>query len=337
MNIFFKKKIIIGIHGLGNKPSKALLEKWWKNALFEGLSVFGKTVSDFNFELVYWADILHPEPQDLNITDEDNPLYLDHHYVKASDYTVKPLNKTRQKFLDYLEKAMDDLFLNDDLTINFSKMTDKILHKYFKDLDAYYNSFMFNPSKTNNNARQRIRKRLIDCLRKHRNKDILLISHSMGTIIAFDVLSQHPNDFQIDTFVTMGSPLGIPVVKGKIAAELSKMRIPTPFLKAPENIIRNWYNLSDLEDRIAINYNLADDYEPNSRGIDAVDKIISNNYSYNGEANPHSSYGYLRTPEMIRIIEDFIEYDHQPVVKWMDKKLNRISEIYRKLIQKNKV
>jgi len=29
--------IIIGIHGLGNKPPKPLLEHWWKLAMIEGL------------------------------------------------------------------------------------------------------------------------------------------------------------------------------------------------------------------------------------------------------------------------------------------------------------
>ena len=30
--------VIIGIHGLGNKPSPPLLAKWWKEAIREGLS-----------------------------------------------------------------------------------------------------------------------------------------------------------------------------------------------------------------------------------------------------------------------------------------------------------
>ena len=56
-------KIIIGIHGLGNKPPKTILTDWWKKSLIEGLKKFNYT-SDFKFELVYWADILHPIPLD---------------------------------------------------------------------------------------------------------------------------------------------------------------------------------------------------------------------------------------------------------------------------------
>jgi hypothetical protein len=67
-----KRKIIIGVHGLGNKPSKELLETWWKWAIMEGLRIVGKPRFDINFELVYWADIQYPNPLNPNITDEDD-------------------------------------------------------------------------------------------------------------------------------------------------------------------------------------------------------------------------------------------------------------------------
>ena len=70
-------------------------------------------------------------------------------------------------------------------------------------------------------------------------------------------------------------------------------------------MIRNWYNFSDLEDKVAINYNLGDDYEENSNRVRAIDKIVYNNYEYQGERNPHKSYGYLRTLELAQVIHDF--------------------------------
>ncbi len=62
-------KIIIGIHGLGNKPPKELLARWWKEAILEGLRKNNYSAKDFNFELVYWADILHKNPLDPNETE----------------------------------------------------------------------------------------------------------------------------------------------------------------------------------------------------------------------------------------------------------------------------
>jgi len=330
--MFSKEKIIIGIHGLGNKPPAETLEDWWKSAIIEGLNVFTSFDKDLKFEMVYWADIMHPQPLDISIDDEENPFHCENPYIPAFDYTVKQPSKTRQKFLDYLVKAMDDLFLNEDFSINFSNITDKIIKKYFNDLDAYYHSLPLERSKTGEDVRHELRKRLSDTLYKHRRKDILLISHSMGTIIAYDVLSQHQDQYAINTLVTMGSPLGIPVVMSKIAFELSKKRNKTEKLKTPENIIRNWFNLSDLEDKIAVNYNLNDDYLPNSRGINAVDYIVYNNYTNGKKHNPHASYGYLRTPEMAKIIERFMLYKPVSIGVWIKEQLNRIRQIFKNLI-----
>ena len=54
--------VIIGIHGLGNKPPKKQLEHWWKLAMMEGLKTHGFHTKLPNFELVYWADILNERP-----------------------------------------------------------------------------------------------------------------------------------------------------------------------------------------------------------------------------------------------------------------------------------
>ena len=336
MKIIPRKKIIIGIHGLGNKPPKDTLEEWWKISILEGSRNFGSSLPDVNFEMVYWADILHPEPLDVNITDKENILHIDNPYRPAENNSIKPYSKTRRKMLDYLEKVTDDLFLNEDFSINFSKITDKILHKYFYDLDLYYKNIILEMNGIENNIRRQIRDRLTKTLHKHRNKSILLISHSMGTIVAYDVLSKHLNDFKIDTFVTMGSPLGIPVIMNKIAVELSELTGTVSPPKAPDNIIRNWFNLSDLEDRIASNYNLNDDYQPNVHGVNAFDYIVYNNYRYKDNTNPHSSYGYLRTPEMTKIIEEFLEFDTTKLSKWWYGQIDQLNKVFKKILP-NKV
>ena len=47
------KTIILGIHGLGNKPSELLLKKWWKEAIIEGLDRIDKEMLSIPFDLVY--------------------------------------------------------------------------------------------------------------------------------------------------------------------------------------------------------------------------------------------------------------------------------------------
>jgi hypothetical protein len=45
--------------------------------------------------------------------------------------------------------------------------------------------------------------------------------------------------------------------------------------------------------------------------------LVNNNYEINGEINHHKSFGYLRTPEFSKILNDFI----------VDRKLNVAQKI----------
>lgn len=41
-------------------------------------------------------------------------------------------------------------------------------------------------------------------------------------------------------------------------------------------------------------------------GVVPTDIIIENDYEYNGEKNPHKSFGYLRAKEVAKLICDFL-------------------------------
>ncbi len=327
-------KIIIGIHGLGNKPPRKLLKKWWKMAIKEGLYHCERQGICFKFELVYWADVLHPEPLNPNEKDKNNPLYVEYPYVPTEGIVRKQPNELRKKVLDFIEDKMDKIFLNEDMSINFASITDAIIRHYFKDLDMYYSAKCEGKENENRLAKELIREKLYSVLNKYKNKKILLISHSMGSIVAFEVLSQLPQDVNVDTFVTIGSPLGQPVVMGKIFAELNHEFVKFKEIKTPVAITKNWFNLSDLEDKITINYNLADDYDENQQGIGPIDKIVFNSYVHKGKRNPHKSYGYLRTPELAEIISDFLARDRNKVLFSI---INQLNSLVTKIVKKWKV
>ncbi len=310
-------KIIIGIHGLKNKPPKRLLQRWWKRALKEGLRSIGHPRMFLNFELVYWASYFYQEPLNKKIKDKDHPLFVDDPYFPAK-VTIKPKkNKLRQKFLEYLEKQMDGIFFNSDMSINFSGITDLIIRRFFKDLDTYYSKDCFDKKKQERLAKDIIREELAQVLRKHKNKEIMLISHSMGSIIAYDVLTTIVPDIKIHTFVTMGSPLGMPFIMSKNYAEQKKI-LKRKILRSttPENVQKKWFNFSDLDDKVALNYNLGDDYDKNSHSVKAIDKVIYNDYFIDEERKPHKSYGYLRAPEFSQVLWEFLT-EGKPL--WMSK------------------
>ena len=311
-------KIIIGIHGLGNKPSKRILEKWWKMSICDGLKRMKKPYRWINFKLVYWAHFLHPTPLKRNVKDKKDPLYIEYPYtpITQKDQNKKP-SKLRKNIQNYLGNQLDKIMLNDDLSINFSSISDFIIHHFFSDLEIYYTRKCIRLFKKNYTAKEIICTHLAKTLKRHRRKKICLIAHSMGSIIAYDVLTQFVPDIEIDTLITIGSPLGLPIIKSKIASEQKKKFVKKVNLKVPENITSNWYDLSDLGDKIAFTYQLSDDYEPNSKGVKVIDKIVTNQYAYLANKNPHKSYGYLRTPEMVKIINKFLDREDDSVINWI--------------------
>jgi hypothetical protein len=314
-------KIIIGIHGLGNKPPLHVLQQWWEMSIGDGLKTINHPFPLLNFELVYWANIIYPEPLDIKEKDSEHPLFLEDPYSPEGAIEKGEPEPLQKRIRDYIEKQLDKLLLNEDLTINFSSITDFIIQHFFHDLDVYYSSNLKDKNRSNYLARETIREKLAETLRKHKNDEILLIAHSMGSIIAYDVLTQIVPDVTVDTFVTCGSPLGIPVIMSKIKTE---QQDENKQLSVPENISRRWYNLSDLGDRVAINYNLADDFQNNSKGISIIDKQVHNTYEYGGKINPHKSYGYLRTPEMSQIIYAFLCRGRSPFSVWLTERLYRL-------------
>jgi triacylglycerol esterase/lipase EstA (alpha/beta hydrolase family) len=299
-------KVIIGIHGLGNKPSEKTLKEWWLKSILEGLEYINKNTFKLNFGLIYWADVLNNKSLDETIIDKENPLYINEKYTPAPENFIPKPHPVRKKILGFIEKQMDKIFLNEDLSINYSFISDMIIHKYFKELEIYYTEEYRDKNNTKYSAKDVIRKKAADVLKKHKNDEIFLIAHSMGSIVIYDVLTFLLPGFKIDTLVTMGSPLGLPIIMSKIATEQKLKPHIKEKLKTPPGVKRNWYNFSDLEDKIAINYNLADDYDKNANGVKATDFVVNNNYEINGERNPHKSYGYLRTPEFSEVLAEFL-------------------------------
>ncbi len=307
MGLFSGNRIIIGIHGLGNKPPRRLLKSWWKKSLREGLRAGGYFRLFFDFELVYWADILHDRPLDPDETDRKSAHYLAEPYRPGLNFVQRKPSELRRRFLSFLERRLDRLFLKTDLTLKFPAISNFVVQRFFKDLEIYYRNGSENGTENAQHPRELIRSRLAETLRSHRGKRILLIGHSMGSIVAYDVLTRCVPDIDIHTLVTIGSPLGQPLVMSKIHLEQKSGQSGKTRVSTPPNVRHHWFNLSDLEDRVAMNYNLADDYQANASGVRAVDKIVENNYEIDGRKNPHKSYGYLRTIEMADIIHHFLQ------------------------------
>lgn len=300
------KRVIIGIHGLGNKPPKYVLQKWWKESMLEGFKTHNVDKDIPCFELVYWSDILYERPLNNWANDAENELFLEEPYQKAPEVIEREDHSIRLKLTDFLSDQLNKIFLNEDKTLNYSFLTDLILKKYFKDLNAYYHKEGASNKEVRNKTRDLVRNRVAKVIKKYKGYEIFIVAHSMGSIVAFDVLTYFIPEIDIHTFVTIGSPLGLPLVVSQIAAENKRHSNGNSEMVTPPGIKNHWYNMADIMDHIALNFKLADDFAPNERNVTPQDFLVENNYEINGSKNHHKSFGYLRTPEFSNVLSEFI-------------------------------
>ncbi len=273
-----KKKIIIAIHGLGIKPHKWLLKHWWKKAIHEGLNNINKNKFFFKLSMSYWSDILHPKPLSVFIFNKKDPLFLNEPYKKTKSKGEKEsFAKLKMFALNKLEDIIDKASFKKNRIFNLDIIFESVIKILFKDLDAYYRE---NVEDKTARIKDEMRSRLTNLLNKYKNYEILLIAHSMGTIISYDVLTYCLTDVKINTFVTIGSPLGMPYVMKKIFKEQGKTYKKTTLLDTPECIKKSWFNFSDLDDKVAIIYRLANNYKANSNNVAPVDITVQNDYEY---------------------------------------------------------
>ncbi|MBN2165003.1 MAG: hypothetical protein JW717_01865 [Marinilabiliaceae bacterium] len=321
-------KVIIGIHGLGNKPEKDILQEWWKKSMHEGLRGIGEYNLELpKFELVYWADVLYAYPLTERIKDKSDPYHLEEKYTESPQNFIIENHNTRKKIVNFINQQLNKIFLNPDYSLNYSFITDNILHQFFKDLEIYFSETSIETEDINCKAKGIIQNRLYTILKKYQHHDIFLIGHSMGSIIAYDVLSYIMPEANIHTFITIGSPLGLPVVVGKMAAEEKKtFNKEVEIMRTPPGIKKHWYNFADILDKVALNYELSDDFGPNEQGIKPIDFLVTNTYTVNETRNPHKSYGYLRTPEFSKILSYFIKEENKDFNQKIKIAFNQITE-----------
>ena len=308
------EKIIIGIHGLMNKPPKDLLSYWWQESIREGL-LKNCQIHDpeFNFDIVFWADLLYKK----RLHDDENfyfdSLYNPEPYTPAKPGALKPYrdgiwDQLQRHALDVAGDAFDLLNFNFNLDSLVSLPLDQI--SFVRDLQFYYKNY---PEILNRQGElEPVQKVLRDDLKQvilaYQEQEIMLVAHSMGSIIAYDALrdlGQENPDAKVEHFVTIGTPLGLPYVKKQIIKE----RDYSPEVRTPSIVTQSWINYTDRRDPIALDAHLSDDYSDNSRGIRVKDDLILNDYENPlkpGTFNYHKSYGYLRAPEFSNYVKEFL-------------------------------
>jgi len=274
-------KKILCIHGLANKPAGDILLERWRLALLEGLQK-SCHLNDpaITLNLVYWADINYPEP--LNEHNDEGYRYAPYQDDVIPEYK-DGFNDQLTRFARHLGGSTLDLIGE---VFDRNMISPKLLENLYQDLARYY---------SDDDNQTEVRNRLLEAL--NADQPDILIAHSMGTIVAVDVLRSMETSssaFHLPHLLTIGSPLGLPYVVFQQKQEFGDTR-------TPENI-DSWHNFADKRDKVCFDCHLKDDYGPNSRGVSVIDDLIHNTF----EDDPHRSFGYLRCPELSRTLSGFL-------------------------------
>lgn len=214
---------------------------------------------------------------------------------KANSADIREANNTNYKLMRLLYQVIDYFpFLLKFMPARL-KSTAQEISRYFKN---------------KNNIACEIREKLKQQLRPilNNNEKVLLIGHSLGSVIAYDTLWElsHIEKLpgRVDMLLTLGSPLGMNYVQHRLAGNQF-----TATKKYPD-IIDNWVNISAEGDITALDQNFSDDFkEMIELGLiksieDHCDGIY--NYFRNEEGlNVHRSYGYLVNPVVGKVIADW--------------------------------
>ena len=137
---------------------------------------------------------------------------------------------------------------------------------------------------------------------------VMVIGHSMGSIIAYDALWElwhvEQNPGRIDLFLSLGSPLGMRFVQERLLGfrDAAGRRFP--------GNIRHWKNAAARGDLAALDPVVRNDFVPMvEQGLtQSIEDMHEDLYTYfrnQDGLNVHRSYGYLVHPHVGRVIADW--------------------------------
>ncbi len=127
----------------------------------------------------------------------------------------------------------------------------------------------------------------------------MLLSHSLGTVIAYDCLKAMNACPPVAGFITLGSPLGLAEVQGAAPRRVQGSVRPYPNDTLPGE--RAWSNIFDRLDVVdAVHPKLAPRYQ--CGGVDVVqDAAVENRGAWR-----HDLVEYLRQPAVHGAILDYL-------------------------------
>ncbi|MDX1443251.1 MAG: hypothetical protein R3270_05645 [Gammaproteobacteria bacterium] len=254
-----------------------------------------------SFRLVSWNHDFYGE--DTRI--EDDRPWIEHllqkHGPTAED--IEDANSWNKRLTAFSYSLADRFpWLINLVADEAARSTIRETHRYFANLDG---------------AAERIHEKLLAELQPAlaSGEPVLLIGHSLGSVIAWNVLwlLTHREGCRenVDHLLTLGSPLGMRFVQRRLLGNDHEHlgRYPA--------CINHWTNIAAVGDLTALDEYVHDDFAE-MLSLKLVDDInekhgrIYNFYRDDDGLNPHRSYGYLANPVVGQVIASWWYHHGKP-------------------------
>ena len=233
------------IHGIANKPEEGALLKLWRRSLAQGEGVDLST-ERVSSSMVHWADLMYAEPLAEEATQESlesvdapgaDPVDMSWQVREggAEQAWAAQLEAKLEASLTAVEvetavapsppQAAEPALPRGGLTQEaFERIPlpwfvkERLMDILLRDVHHYLFDVEFS-SRPGPGCRiqEEIRRRFLKRLREGAEKPgpHVVVSHSMGTVIAYDCLKRVPDCPPVDALVTIGSPLGLDEIQDK--------------------------------------------------------------------------------------------------------------------------
>ena len=278
--------VIVYVPGLLPKPAPEAHRQALLRCILTGVGRIDAAVASAlesrpdSFELVAWTWDFYGEHRDIGLDREAIEAVLTQ--TAASDTDIAEASAWSRHLTRWIYA------LGDRLPFLIPHLASERMELHLRDLRRYRR----NPDGVTDRVKQRLKSVLQDAAGQGR--PVLLIGHSMGSVIAYDSLweltHEQGDPLKVDLFLSMGSPLGQRYMQRRIRGHNE-----SGSKRYPQNI-RRWKNLSAVGDLTAIDPRLVNDFgEMIELGLtDAIDDDeLYNYFRLDGKLNVHAEYGYL--------------------------------------------